>query len=188
MAAAVIVTSPAGPPTPECPIWLQANEAIVAYTQQFIDWQAAPADAAGAARVSIDTFQAIKAFAPRCMISRNGPDMLAAHGVNILEIRFTDAFWSRLLTELKASNVFANRISDVGSLHDAIQGATILNPANLEVMAADWRPAEPYAPGPAGGGANALARAALLRVRFFSLLDITRFDYGPGAVLPFSTN
>ena len=49
MAAAVIVTSPAGPPTPECPIWLQANEAIVAYTQQFIDWQAAPADAAGAA-------------------------------------------------------------------------------------------------------------------------------------------
>ena len=100
MAAAVIVTSPAGPPTPECPIWLQANEAIVAHTQQFIDWQAAPADAAGAARVSIDTFQAIKAFAPRCMISRNGPDMLAAHGVNILEIRFTDAFWSQLLTEL----------------------------------------------------------------------------------------
>ena len=47
MAAAVIVTSPAGPPTPECPIWLQANEAIVTYTQQFIDWQAAPADAAG---------------------------------------------------------------------------------------------------------------------------------------------
>ena len=119
MAAAVIVTSPAGPPTPECPIWLQANEAIVAYTQQFIDWQAAPADAAGAARVSIDTFQAIKAFAPRCMISRNGPDMLAAHGVNILEIRFTDAFWSRLLTELKASDVFASRVSDVGSLHAA---------------------------------------------------------------------
>jgi hypothetical protein len=114
--------------------------------------------------------------------------MLAAHAINMLGIRFTDAFWSQLLTELKASDVFANRISDVGSLHDAIQGATILNPANLEITAADWRAAEPYAPGPAGGGANALARAALLRVRFFSLLDITRFDYGPGAVLPFSTN
>ena len=162
MAAAVVVTSPVGPPTPEWPIYLQANEAIVTWTQQFIDWQAAPADAAGAARVSIGTFQAIKAFAPRCLISRNGPDMLAAHAINMLEIRFTDAFWSRLLTELKASNVFANRISDVGSLHDAIQGATILNPANLEVTAADWRPAEPYGPGPAGGGANALARAALL--------------------------
>ena len=47
MAAAVVVTSPAGPPTPECPIYLQANEAIFTYTQQFIDWQAAPADAAG---------------------------------------------------------------------------------------------------------------------------------------------
>ena len=185
MAAAVVVTSPVGPPTPECPIYLQANEAIVTWTQQFIDWQAAPADAAGAARVSIGTFQAIKAFAPRCTISRNGPDMLAAHAINMLVVRFTDAFWSQLLTELKASDVFAKRISDVGSLHDAIQGATILNPANLEITAADWRAAEPYGPGPAGGGANALARAALLRVRFFSLLDITRFDYGPGAVLPF---
>ena len=47
MAAAVVVTSPVGPPTPECPIYLQANEAIVTWTQQFIDWQAAPADAAG---------------------------------------------------------------------------------------------------------------------------------------------
>ena len=84
MAAAVVVTSPAGPPTPECPIYLQANEAIVTWTQQFIDWQAAPADAAGAARVSIGTFQAIKAFAPRCLISRNGPDMLAAHAINML--------------------------------------------------------------------------------------------------------
>ena len=53
-----------------------------------------------------------------------------------MEIRFTDAFWSRLLTELKASDVFASRVSDVGSLHDAIQGATILNPANLEITAA----------------------------------------------------
>ena len=36
MAAAVVVTSPAGAPTPECPIWLQANEAIVAATQHVL--------------------------------------------------------------------------------------------------------------------------------------------------------
>ena len=97
MAAAVVVTSPAGAPTPECPIWLQANEAIVAATQQFIDWQPAPADPAGSARVSLDTFQAVKAFASRCRVSRNGPDLNAAIAVSVLEIRFTDAFWSRVL-------------------------------------------------------------------------------------------
>ena len=99
MAAAVVVTSPAGAQTPECPIWLQANEAIVAHTQQFIDWQPAPADPAGAARVSLDTFQAVKAFAARCKVSRNGPDLIAAIAVSILEVRFTDAFWSRVLTD-----------------------------------------------------------------------------------------
>ena len=52
MAAAVVVTSAAGAPTPECPIWLQANEAIVTATQQFIDWQPAPADLAGATLVA----------------------------------------------------------------------------------------------------------------------------------------
>ena len=78
MAAAVIVTSPAGAATPECPIWLQANESIVAETQLFIDWQPAPADPAGNARVSVDTFQAIKAFAARCKISRNPADVAAA--------------------------------------------------------------------------------------------------------------
>ena len=35
-----------------------------------IDWQPAPANPAGAARVSIDTFQAVKAFAARCKLSR----------------------------------------------------------------------------------------------------------------------
>ena len=86
MAAAVVVTSPAGAPTPECPIWLQANEAIVAATQQFIDWQPAPADPAGSARVSLDTFQAVKAFASRCRVSRNGPDLNAAIAVSVLEM------------------------------------------------------------------------------------------------------
>ena len=139
MAAAVVVTSPAGAPTPECPIWLQANEAIVTATQQFIDWQPAPADPAGAARVSIDTFQAVKAFTSRCRVSRNLPDIAAAVLISVLEIRFEDAFWSRLLTELKASGVFANAITELGGLLDAIEAAAILNPASLEIAAADWR-------------------------------------------------
>ena len=186
MAAAVVVTSPGGATTPECPIFLQANEAIVAATQQFIDWRPAPADAAGAARVSLNTFQAVKAFAPRCIVSRNtGADINAAITTNLLEVRFTDAFWSRVLTELKASGVFADRITTVGGLHDAIQAATLVNPANLEIVAADWRPAQAFANGPNGGGANAIARAALAQVRFYSLLSVSRLEWEHGAVLPF---
>ena len=49
------------------------------------------------------------------------------------------AFLSRLLTELKASGVFANPITELGGLLDAIEAAAILNPANLEIAAADWR-------------------------------------------------
>ena len=111
MAAAVVVTSPAGAVTPESPIWLQANESIVTDTQSFIDWQPAPADAAGAARVSINTFQAVKAFLPRCRLSRNAADIAAATPVNVLVVRFEDAFWSRILTELKASGAFAVALS-----------------------------------------------------------------------------
>ena len=185
MAAAVVVTSPGGAPTPECDIWLQANEAIVTATQQFIDWQPAPPDPAGAARVGLDTFKAIKAFAARCSISRNPVDLAAAAPRNVLVIRFEDAFWSRILTELKASGVFANTITELGGLLDAIEAATIVNPNNLEIVAADWRAAQAFAAGPGGNGAPAVAaRAALAQVRFFSLLPVTRLE-DPAATCPF---
>ena len=157
MAAVVVVTSPAGAPTPESPIWLQANESIVTDTQQFIDWHPAPADPAGAARVSIDTFQAVKAFMSRCKLSRNPADMAAAAVINVLTIRFENAFWSRLLTELKASGVFANTLTELGGLLDSIGAATITNPVNLEVVAADWRMTQAFAMGPGGAGAIAMA-------------------------------
>ena len=185
MAAAVVVTSPAGAVTPESPIWLQANESIVTDTQSFIDWQPAPADAAGAARVSINTFQAVKAFLPRCRLSRNAADIAAATPVNVLVVRFEDAFWSRILTELKASGAFAVALSELGSLHDAISSVAITNPANLEVVAAEWRAAQAFVI-PGGGGAAAVAaRAALAQVRFLSLLSVVRLE-NAAAICPFA--
>ena len=164
-AAAVTVTSPGGPPTPECDIWLQANESIVTNTQPFIDWQLAPPDAAGAARVSLDTFKAVKAFAARCSISRNPIDIAAAALINVLMVRLEDACWSRILTELKASGVFSKAIADLGELVDLIGAATITNPANLEIVQADWRVAPAFAPGPGGNGAAAVAARAALALR-----------------------
>ena len=78
------------PPDSRVPNLAAGQRAHRHHTQQFIDWQPAPADPAGAARVSIDTFQAVKAFVSRCKLSRTPVDMAAAAMINVLTIRFED--------------------------------------------------------------------------------------------------
>ena len=63
-AAPTPVTSPGGPDTPEDPIILPANCAVVTTTMLFLDWQPAAAAPSGAAQVQLATFQAVKAFLP----------------------------------------------------------------------------------------------------------------------------
>ena len=176
MAAAVVVTSPAGAATPECPILLLATDPVVVNTL-FLDWLPIAAAAGGAAQVSLATFQAVKAFLPRCKIARNPADMTAANNVNLLVLRFEDAFWSRLLTELTAADVFTEAMLDYGSLHEKIAKAVLPNPTNLEIVAADWRAAPAFAVGPGGpGAAGVAARNALARVRFLSLISVTTME------------
>ena len=95
----VTVDSPAGAPTSDCPIFLDANSEVVSSTP-CLDWQPAPAGPGGAARVQLQTFQAVKAFLPRCKFSRTAADLAAANAVNVLTLRLQDAGWSRVLTEL----------------------------------------------------------------------------------------
>ena len=102
----VVVDSPAGAPTSGCPIFLSANSGVVSSTPG-LDWQPAPAGPGGAARVQLMTFQAIKAFLPRCRISRIPADLAAASSINALTVRLTDVCWSRILTELNSAQVFA---------------------------------------------------------------------------------
>ena len=93
-------------------------------TLLFLDWQPAAAAPGGAAQVQLATFQAVKAFLPRCNVSRIPADLAAAGAVNVLCVRLTDACWSRILTELDAAQIFSRNRSTVEELHAAIKDAT----------------------------------------------------------------
>ena len=178
----VAVGSPAGAPSAECPIFLAANSEVVSSTP-CLDWQPAPAGPGGEARVQLKTFQAVKAFLPRCKFSRIAADLTAANAVNVLTLRLHDACWSRILTELKAAQVFSKTFNSVDELHDSLKDATIPTPANLDLVAGDWRNAEAFAL-PAGNGAAAVAARALLNpIRFLSLLAVPTVEE-PAAPLP----
>ena len=140
----VPVDSPAGAPTADCPIYLAANSDVVLSTPS-LDWQPAPAGPGGGARVQLKSFQAVKAFLPRCKTARTAADQAAALAVNALTFRLTDACWSRILTELTAAQIFAKTAHSIDELHDAIRDAVIPTPANLDLIAGDWRNAEAFA-------------------------------------------
>ena len=70
------------------------------------------------------TFQAVKAFLPRCKISRIPADLAAANAVNALTVR-TDACWSRILTELNSAQVFTRTANSIDELHDFLKEANI---------------------------------------------------------------
>ena len=154
-AAPTPVTSPPGGARPEGPIIRPANCAVVTSTMLFLDWRPAAAAPGGAAQAQLTTFEAVKAFLPRCKVSRQPANLAAAGAVNMLSVRLTDAAWSRILTELDAAQVFAQNRHTVEELHAAAREAVYPNPASLELVAADWRAAEFALP---GGNAAAGAR------------------------------
>ena len=127
------VASPPGGVTAGCPIILPASCAAVTSTLVFLDWQPAAAAPGGAAQVQLATFQAVKAFLPRCNVSRIPADLASASAVNVLCVRLTDARWSRILTELDAAQIFSrNRSTE--ELHAAIKDAVFPNPASLDTL------------------------------------------------------
>ena len=97
------------------------------------------------------TFQAVKAFMPRCKVSRIPADLAAANAVNVLTVRFTDACWSRILTELRDAQVFVNAANSISELHDFMKDAAIPTPANLDLVAGDWRKGDERFPAPSLG-------------------------------------
>lgn len=68
----MVVNSPANV-DPFCPLLLLANDEVVTMTP-CLDWEPAAADAGGNARVSLATFQMVKAFFARCRLSRQPAD------------------------------------------------------------------------------------------------------------------
>ena len=127
----IIVIPPAEPDSPDNPIFLLTSEPVVTGTLS-LDWRPTPAGAGGAARVSLATPQAVRAFLPRANISRAPADVTAATAVGALTVRLTDACRSRVLSELAAANILSSPPSDLVSSWDAMAMA-VLGPhaANL---------------------------------------------------------
>ena len=117
------VTSPGGPDTPEGPIILPANCAVVTSTFICLDWQLTAAAPGGGVLVQLPTFAAIKAFVPFCRLSRNPADLAAAGTVNLLCVRLTDAAWSRLLTEWTPRK--SSLKASAEAIHAGIEGTSV---------------------------------------------------------------
>ena len=182
MAAPVVVTSPAGNP-PEGFIYLFANEPAVMSTP-FAGWEPAPAAPNGAARVQLSNASAFRSFIPKGNISRVPADLAAARGVGVISLKLSDAAWSRIFTELTASNLFAGQpYAGLPTFEEELRALTPANPVNLALVAADWRVGVAFAM-PGGQGAAAQAtRAALERVRFLNVLAPTALE-SAGTELP----
>ena len=173
MAAPVVATAALIPATPEAPVSIPANDEVVTSTP-FLDWQPAAAGAGGVAQLQLSTPQMVSSFTSRCSISRLPPDMAAARNIHLLALRFTSPFWGRVLSELKASGLFARPMANRAALHNRLLALSITNPAALQIVAGDWSAAPAFAI-PAGG-LNAPIRVRLNEVRFITLASVVALE------------
>lgn len=133
--------------TDDCPIFLPADDDLVTSTPM-LDWGVVPPDPQGNARVSLRHFQMVRSFLFRCSLSRIGVDLQAAHALSTLTPRVPAPTWSRILTEYKSSGL-VGPLRDVGAatlseFDKVLEELAIINPAQLELSAADLQMAEAF--------------------------------------------
>ena len=124
-------------PDAKGPVILPAASSLVTHTA-FLGWLPAAAGVGGAAQVSLDTWQMLKAFGARLSASQLPADLAASRNVGPLTIQLTGACWTRVLNEYLASNLLACSFSTRSELHDALLNLTVVTPGNLVIVAADW--------------------------------------------------
>ena len=177
MAAPVAVALPAGPLDSSLPILVDANEPLVAATP-FIPWAPVPAAAGAGAQVSMTFAQACRCFISRCSVGPLPADITAARAATAFRLRFSGAFWSRVLTELRDSGLFAVLIPSLRLLDEKRRSLDIGNPVNLLVVAADWLLTADFTL-PTGAGAASVARRAVMTpMRFINLVNAVTLQQG----------
>ena len=100
----VNVHLPAGPATPDSPVFLDSAEPLVLATA-FLPWQSYPAAGAVPARVSLPSWLMIRLWIKRSSLSSLPADLAVLAGVDVFEFGLTAAAWSRILTELVDSDL-----------------------------------------------------------------------------------
>jgi hypothetical protein len=172
----VAVHAPGGALTNDSPLYLDAGCDVVT-TTAFLSWDPAPAVGAGPPRAGLGTFQLLYAFGATLRTAPPPAVVGAVRAASPFTLRLNDAAWSRILTEFVASGIFMNGpIADYTALQELIEGASIPNPANLHISAADLVAGQPFII-PAGNGGGAVrARRMLEPVRFIHLASVALLE------------
>jgi hypothetical protein len=165
-------------------------------TTPMLGWEPETVAGGAAARMEIQHFSAVHAFASRCFTNPAVPDKLEASRRSILHLRFVQAFWVRILGELVDSkltdaleDVNATTMDDYFEVYDSLQ---LNNPGHLAILAPDWDACDDFdttAQAARGQRGRANYRAAVPAqpgppiLRFISLANVTLLEV-PGDPAP----
>ena len=169
-AAPTAVFFPAGPVTRHAPIELPSADIVVTSTP-FLAWEPTAAVAGAPPRMSLRLALAIRAFMARCKSSRLPADIAAAQNASPYRWRFATAFWARLVDELKASGVFGAPLASLRALDDVMKTFTPVNPAQFDIVAADWALTPDFVIPAGAGAAPAARRAIMVPMRYLHLVS-----------------
>ena len=136
----------AAPVTDDVPVVLDAAELCVLATP-CLEWT--PVAAAGAAaQVSIPHWRMLRAFVARCSIAADPASFAMARATSIFLLILSGAAWTRILTELRDSGLFARVYAKVRDLAAALAELVLQNPALLVLLAGDIVAGVPFNPPP----------------------------------------
>lgn len=157
-------------------VYVNATDPIVA-SLPFAGWEPAPAAVAAVPHLQIPTPALARLLVPRCKISRaNAADLAAARIKSPMSFSLQDAGWNRLKTEYTASGAFVGVHRHLQDWDKYTRSMTFVTPANMELVAGDWRNTPPAViPGGAGAAAVA-ARQAQQLIHFLHLASPVFFE------------
>ena len=154
---------------PDVPVLLDANEPMVLATP-CIGWQPTPAVVGVAAQVEAPTCRMLRCFIARCGFAQDPATHAFARNNDLFGFVLTAAAWTRILTELRDSGLFATVYTKLRHLAAALETLVPQNPALLLVPATDvivmppFNPAPVIAPAGAGGRGRGRGRGAAVGV------------------------
>lgn len=176
--APVVVNIPA-PATPDSPLHLSANDALVA-ALPWMPWGVAPA-IGGVPQVTIRLHEAIAAFLIRCCLSKTPAAIASYNPVNILTFKLTAAQWATILTAIRDGGLAARTISCREELHEYLRAIPAQVPNPFELDQNSWA----LFPALLAGG-NAAQRAMVKNIRYLSLANISQLEITHGALAAYA--
>ena len=115
-----------------------AAHPLVVHTA-YLNWGVGPAGAGGIAQSRLSTFQMFVVFGRRLGASQAPADLPASRNAHPLNLGLTGACWARVLNELIVSGLLGVAAVNRVELVEGIDQLTLVNPAQLVILTADWQ-------------------------------------------------